>query len=205
MQLQADNLRHSIYPVNVERFEELRGGIIRSAYLVSQMLSLARADTRASTAQLEDVDVREVVTNVIAANLPIAMARNIDLGVDHLDAAAVRATRTDVQVVVKNLVENALRYGIEGGTVDLRVTVDDATVCIEVIDDGPGIAPELQERVFERFVRVGSTDVEGTGLGLAIVRATLAKYGGRSSVSSRSDGQSGLVARAEFPLAHPKL
>lgn len=203
LQLQADNLRHSIYPVNAERFEELRGGIVRSAYLVSQMLSLARADTRASTTQLEDVDVREVVTEVIAANLPIAMARNIDLGVDQLDAAVVRATKTDVRVVVKNLVENALRYGPEGGTVDLRVTTDNATVVIEVIDDGPGIAPELQERVFERFVRVGATDVEGTGLGLAIVRATLAKYGGHSSVSSRTDGHSGLVARAEFPLARP--
>lgn len=204
LQLQADNLRHSIYPVNVERFEELRGGIIRSAYLVSQMLSLARADTRASAAQLEDVDVREVVTDVIAANLPIAMARNIDLGVAHLDDAVVRATKTDVQVVVKNLVENALRYGIEGGTVDLRVVANETMVSIEVIDDGPGIAPELQERVFERFVRVGSGNVEGTGLGLAIVRATLAKYGGRCGVSSRSDGRSGLVARTEFPLVRPE-
>lgn len=83
----------------------------------------------------------------------------------------------------------------------MHVTADHATVCIEVIDDGPGIAPELQERVFERFVRVGSTDVEGTGLGLAIVRATLAKYGGRSSVSCRSDGRSGLVARVESTCA----
>ncbi|CAD6528424.1 ATP-binding protein [Paraburkholderia metrosideri] len=204
LQLQADNLRHSIYPANAERFEEMRAGIIRSAYLVSQMLSLARADTRASTAQLEDVDVREVIADVIAAHLPIAMARNIDLGVAHLDAAVVRATKTDVQVVVKNLVENALRYGVEGGTVDVRVTANDATVSIEVIDDGPGIAPQLQELVFERFVRVGSTDVEGSGLGLAIVRATLAKYGGRARVSSRGDHRSGLVAQAEFPRVRPK-
>lgn len=107
--------------------------------------------------------------------------------------------------MVKNLIENALRYGIEGGTVDVRVTVNDATACIEVIDDGPGIATELQERVFERFVRVRSTDVEGTGLGLAIVRATLAKYGGRASVSNRADGLPGLWAQVLFPLARSAL
>ena len=205
LQLQAENLRHSIYPENIERFEELRGGIIRSAYLVQQMLHLARADTRVEAKQLEDVDVREVVTEVVADHLPIAMARNIDLGVERIDPAVVRAARTDVKVVVKNLVENALRYSAVGSVVDLRVKASGDRVCIEVTDEGPGIAPELQERVFERFVRVGSAEIEGTGLGLAIVRATLAKYGGHARVASRSDGRSGLVARAEFPLARAAL
>jgi two-component system OmpR family sensor kinase len=199
LQLQADNLRHSIYPANVERFEELRRGIIRGGNLVTQMLQLARADAQVDDTRLSDVRVREVVTDVIADSLPIAMARGIDLGVEHLDEATVRATETDLRVVVKNLVDNAIRYSPDGSTIDVRVVAQAGRVSLEVADQGPGIAPESLTRVFERFVRVGTADIEGTGLGLAIVRATVSKYGGSASVANRVDGQTGLIARAEFP------
>ena len=206
LQLQADNLRHTIYPENRERFEELRNGILRGVHLVKQLLSLARADARVQTATFVDVDVREVVTQVIADFLPIAMARNIDLGVARMDDdVRVCALDTDVSVVVKNLVENAVRYSPDDSLIDVRVVRRRESVCIEVVDEGAGLPPDMLDRVFERFVRAEPTKTEGTGLGLAIVQATMARYQGRAILENRTDGQSGLIARVTFPRERRNL
>jgi two-component system OmpR family sensor kinase len=201
LQLQADNLRRSIAPANVSRFEELRRGIARSSSLVAQLLQLARADAQVSDSRLDDLHLGDVVKDVIADLLPIAASRGIDLGVERMDDVSLHATQTDVRVVVKNLIDNAIRYSPQGGVVDVRVVRRDAGVMIEVTDQGPGVAPVMLERVFERFVRVGAAGVEGTGLGLAIVRAIMLKYKGSAVLANRGDGRSGLVARVFFPLA----
>ncbi len=141
LQLQADNLRSSISPVNAEQFDELRRGILRGGNLVVQLLQLARADAQVSESERAEINLREVVTDVIADLLPIAAARRIDLGVEKIDDVYVDATPTDVRTVIKNLVDNALRYSPPDATVDVRVTRQGAGVAIEVIDQGPGIAP----------------------------------------------------------------
>ncbi|HTJ93208.1 MAG TPA: ATP-binding protein [Pararobbsia sp.] len=206
LQIQADNLRRTIYPENRERFEEMRNGILRGGNLVKQLLSLARADARVSEGSFVEIDVRQVVTQVISDLLPVAMERNIDLGVARMDDDVnVRAIDADVAVVVRNLVENAIRYSPENGLIDVRVVRRRESVCIEVVDEGPGIAPDMLERVFERFVRVDQTATEGTGLGLAIVRATMARYHGRATLENRTDGNPGLIARVAFPRERRKL
>jgi two-component system OmpR family sensor kinase len=73
-------------------------------------------------------------------------------------------------------------------------------VWVEVADTGPGIAEELLPRVFDRFFRA-NTQIEGSGLGLSIVKAIASKYGGTASLRNRDDGQSGIVASVDFPLA----
>ncbi len=143
------------------------------------------------------------MTYVIADLLPRAAARRIDLGVEKIDDVSLDATHADLRTVIKNLIDNAIRYSPAGATVDVRVSRRGAGVAIEVIDQGPGLAPDMLTRVFERFVRVGSTDVEGTGLGLAIVRAIMQKYGGTATLANRADGHGGLVANVTFPLAQP--
>jgi two-component system, OmpR family, sensor kinase len=203
LQLQADNLRSAISPANVERFEELRRGILRGGNLVAQLLQLARADAQVSESDSAEISLREAVTDVIADLLPIAAARGIDLGVEKIDDVFLDATPTDLRAVIKNLVDNAIRYSPPDKTVDVRVTRQGAGAAIEVIDEGPGIAPDMLARVFERFVRVGSAEVEGTGLGLAIVRAIMQKYGGTATLANRTDGRTGLVATVTFPSAGP--
>jgi two-component system, OmpR family, sensor kinase len=203
LQLQADNLRSSISAVNVERFEELRRGILRGGNLVVQLLQLARADAQVSESESAEINLREIVTDVIADLLPLAAARRIDLGVEKIDDVSLDATHADLRTVIKNLIDNAIRYSPPGATVDVRVSRRGAGVAIEVIDQGPGIAPDMLTRVFERFARVGSAEVEGTGLGLAIVRAIMQKYGGTATLANRADGHRGLVANVTFPLAQP--
>ena len=104
----------------------------------------------------------------------------IDLGYEAADAPPwVLVQPALLEALVSNLLDNALRYTQEGGRVTVRVQPEaDAQVRLEVEDDGPGIAPEARERVFERFYRVAK-DTEGSGLGLAIVREIATGCGAR--------------------------
>jgi two-component system OmpR family sensor kinase len=196
--LQADNLQRDIVPGNQERFQELRRGIARSGAMIAQLLRLARADASLQREAMTRVDVSEVVVAAVAEVLPIAMKRNIDIGAEEMASAYVKAIEADLGIAVRNLVSNAIRYTPDGGTVDLRTELRNQMVWIEVIDSGPGIAPDLLPRVFDRFFRA-NTEIEGSGLGLSIVQAITAKYGGGASLRNRDDGHSGIVASIGFP------
>jgi two-component system OmpR family sensor kinase len=198
LQLQADNLQRDIVSGNQERFQELRRGIARAGALIAQLLRLARADASLQREAITRVDVSQVVVEAVAEVLPIAMQRNIDIGAEEMATAYVKAIEADICIAVRNLVSNAIRYTPDGGKVDLRTELRNNMVWIEVIDSGPGIAPDLLPRVFDRFFRA-NTQIEGSGLGLAIVEAITAKYGGSASLRNRDDGHSGIVASIGFP------
>lgn len=87
------------------------------------------------------------------------------------------ASEIDLKTLVKNIVENAIRYTPEGGRVDLYVNSDDDHVILQVDDTGPGIALEERARVFDPFYRVVGIDEVGSGLGLSIVAAIAARMG----------------------------
>jgi two-component system OmpR family sensor kinase len=197
LKLQADNLQSDIVPCNQRRFNALRQTIDRTSLLVAQLLQLARADARIAEPALSQIEVTGVVTSVVAELLPIAMARRIDIGAGEMSKAVVPLTEPDLRAIVKNLVDNALRYTPQGGVVDLRVCTRDERVVIEVEDTGPGIPEPLLRRVFDRFFRVNH-GIEGSGLGLAIVRAIVERHGGTISLRNRNDGQTGLCATVAF-------
>ncbi|RFU45160.1 HAMP domain-containing sensor histidine kinase [Paraburkholderia sp. DHOC27] len=200
LQLQADNLQPHIVASNQERFKELRGGIARSGALISQLLRLARADAPVLSSTNEATDVAAIVVAAVSEVLPLAAARGIDIGAEEMSTDKVAAPGADVAVAVKNLVSNAVRYTPDGGTIDLCARTEGNVLWVEVRDTGPGIAPELLPRVFDRFFRA-NVDVEGTGLGLSIVKAITGKYGGEAVIRNRDDGQTGIVAAVSFPLA----
>jgi two-component system, OmpR family, sensor kinase len=200
MQLQIDNLRDAPPDQYRERFDELQRGVARTGSLVSQLLGLARAEIGNAQRVVEAIALTHVVPEVLADLLPLADARSVDLGVERLDEASVRATEGDLRVLIKNLIDNAIRYVHAGGRVDVSVLRDVRTVTIEVIDDGPGIAESALPHVFDRFFRAANHDVEGSGLGLAIAQTLAQSYGGRVTLANRSDGHSGVVARIELPV-----
>lgn len=199
LQLQADNLQPHIVPGNQERFQELRSGIARSGALITQLLRLARADAPLASDTVEATDVSAIVVDAVSDVLPIATARGIDIGAEEMAAGKVAVPAADVAVAVKNLVSNAVRYTPDGGTIDLGTRTQGNVLWVEVTDTGPGIAPDLLPRVFDRFFRA-NLDVEGTGLGLSIVKAITGKYGGEAVIRNRSDGRAGIVAAVSFPL-----
>lgn len=201
MQLQIDNLRAAPPEQYAERFDELRRGVARTGSLVSQLLGLARAEIGSVERAVTDVPMPPLVGEVLADLLPLADARRIDLGAERLDDVRVRASETDLRVLVRNLVDNAIRYAHEGASVDVTVRREGQLALIEVIDEGPGIAPADLPRVFDRFFRAAGHDAPGSGLGLAIVQALAQSYRGRVTLENRRDGRTGVVARIELPLS----
>ena len=134
--------------------------------------------------------------------MPLADRQRIDLGLARADATLVRGDPGALRVLVRNLVDNAIRYTPGEGRVDVSVSRGDipaqAGPVLEVTDTGPGIPPEARARVFDRFYRVSGTAAAGSGIGLAIVKSIAERHGAAIELGSRDDGR-GLRVRVTFP------
>ncbi|MDP9902034.1 sensor histidine kinase [Variovorax ginsengisoli] len=194
VRLQIDNLRaHVPAGEAASRFAQLEAGVLRTQHLVVQLLALSRQEAPPDAAAAP-VDVALLLRETLASLLPLADRRGIDVGFEGTVAVFVRAPVTELRSVFDNLVDNAIRYAPEGGTVDVRLHAVAGRPVVDVVDDGPGIAPALRERVFDRFFRVAGAPSDGSGLGLAIARAAAQRHGLRIELLPR-EGRTGLVAR----------
>ena len=126
----------------------------------------------------------------------VADRRKIDLGMSGDIDATVRANADELRSLVHNLLDNALRYTPEGGIVDVRLSRH-GQVVVEIVDNGPGIPPDLLPRVCDRFFRIEDADTEGSGLGLAIAKNAAERNRIGLELDNRIEG-SGLVARVTF-------
>jgi two-component system OmpR family sensor kinase len=179
LSLQAERLAASELPDTArQRLDALRRGLARTRSLLHQLLTLARLQQRneADTAHLR---VQEVFRNVLEDLMPLAEAKDIDIGVSSVDDIHIRAPQADLTIMVKNLVDNAIRYTPPGGRVDLSTGLANARPWIRIEDSGPGIAPEERARVFDPFYRVLGSDEDGSGLGLSIVGTIAARMGAK--------------------------
>ncbi len=140
------------------------------------------------------MDVALLARELIADYLPLAEAKGVDLGLDEAVALKLDAVPDALRLVLKNGLENALKYVPEGGEVTLRLDADDEGAIIDVIDNGPGIPVSEREPVFAPFHRAPETPGEGSGLGLAIAREAAANQGGSLTLLDRPSG-TGLVFR----------
>ncbi|MBX3622421.1 MAG: sensor histidine kinase N-terminal domain-containing protein [Rhizobacter sp.] len=151
----------------------------RAARMVNQLLSMARAEDASQAQTHQPVNLARVATEVVRDFVPRALEKRIDLGYEgpatgrlQPQGLMVHGQPVLLRELVRNLVDNALQYTPEGGTVTVRV-VDDPfgqVVVLQVEDSGPGIPPAERDKVFQPFYRALGTNVDGSGLGLAIVR-----------------------------------
>ena len=192
LKLQVENLKPQLEERQVARLD---AGIERMQRLVEQLLRLARQE--AATVNAAPVDLAEVLRQTITDLVPLAAARSVDLGLTAAEPVEVRADARDLRSVFDNLLENALRYTPAGGRVDVSLKQVDGGPLVEFLDTGPGIPPELLERVFDRFYRVLGTGTQGSGLGLAIAKSAAGRAGMRIELLNRGD-RSGLAARVAF-------
>jgi two-component system OmpR family sensor kinase len=181
-------------------FAELSHGFERATHLVQQLLTLARQEPGTAQKVRQPVDLVALARNVVADLAPTANARNIDLGIQAETPAIIHGDGDALRVLLGNLVDNAIRYTPDGGTVDVSIHADGETTSISVEDSGPGIPDSDLERVFDRFYRVPGVRVEGSGLGLAIVRQIA--DANDAQVSLRNTGH-GLLACVSFQGRHP--
>ena len=183
--------------------EQLSAGVQRAIRLVEQMLALAREEPR-TPARHVPVDLESLAREVVAELVPLADARRIDLGLSQARPLTVSGDREALRTLLRNLIDNAVRYTGEGGRVD--VTVEDggspaaARAQLTVTDSGPGIPPEERTRVFDRFYRRAGTALPGSGLGLAIVKAIADAHGAGLTLTSGPEGR-GLRVVVTFPAA----
>jgi two-component system sensor histidine kinase TctE len=144
----------------------------RATHLINQLLALARAEYQGSDpSRFEVVDLVPLARVLVREAVSDAIARQIDLGFEEPDQSArVVAAPMLVREMLKNLLDNALRYTPRGGSVTVRIRRVEGSVYLEVEDNGPGIPEGERQRVFDRFYRILGTNVDGSGLGLSIVR-----------------------------------
>jgi two-component system OmpR family sensor kinase len=198
MSLQAERLGATEMPAEARlRLGVLISGLRRTRVLLDQMLTLARTQDsgRAETAK---VSLGKAIREVLEDLVPLAEEKNIDLGVIGEVDAQVEAQLVDLKVLVKNLVDNAIRYTPDGGRVDITVGSENGAVTLQVDDTGPGIPVEERERVFDPFYRVLGNGEMGSGLGLAITLTVAATMGARIELGDACPGKPGLRARVIF-------
>jgi two-component system OmpR family sensor kinase len=173
----------------------LTAGIERSTRLVEQLLVLARQEASAADgAKVRPVALAELARRTVGDLAGAAQQKGVDLGLQHADEVSVEGQADALMILLRNLVENAIKYTPPGGTVD--VAVRGARMMVE--DSGPGIPAEERERVFDRFYRIAGSETSGSGLGLAIIKAIAERHGATLTLG-QSERLGGLSAVVAFP------
>ena len=202
LSLQAERL--ALSPMSEDahsRLQTLRQGIERGRALLDQLLTLARANT-APPAVRAAISVRQLYRRVLEDLLPLAHDKALDVGLALDEDAQVRANEADLTVLLKNLVENAIRYTPAGGRVDLSVTRAIDGIALVIEDNGPGISASERARVFDPFYRVLGGEAGGSGLGLSIVKAIAGRLGATVTLAdANGTPPSGLRVTVTLPIA----
>lgn len=195
LKLQAQALRgqDTTSPTRLEDITRLNQGIDRAIRLVEQLLVLAREDA-GSTQPTALVSLDALLQRTVADVLPQARHKQIDLGLanpDTADTAApppacqVTGQADALQTLLRNLLDNAIKYSPAGSQVDVSLTQNATHCTLTVEDSGPGIPPADQARVFDRFYRASTASAEvGSGVGLAIVKVVAERHGASVALST---------------------
>ncbi|MBI4192564.1 MAG: sensor histidine kinase N-terminal domain-containing protein [Betaproteobacteria bacterium] len=193
-QQELDEVRHTLQQLNTATGQ--------TTHLVNQLLSLARAEPGANRTQvLHPVNINDLAREITTEWVPRAIERSIDLGFDGAsNAANIEGDALLIREMLRNLLDNAIRYTQRGGQVTVRVAAERDQALLSVEDDGPGIPPGERERVFERFHRGLGTGAEGCGLGLAIVREIAQSHNADIRLGPGANG-SGTLVTVAFPRA----
>ena len=201
LSLQAENLAATdLSPASTARLLPLRQGLNRSKALLEQLLTLARSQNTGAP-QLARVSLQAVLRRVMEDSLPLAQARQIDIGIEADTEITLAAQEVDIVALVRNLIDNAIRYTPQGGSVELRAGMQPGLVSIEVEDSGPGIDEAERERVFDPFYRVLGSGQDGSGLGLSIVKSIVARLHGRIELQhARGTATYGLKVVIHIPV-----
>jgi two-component system OmpR family sensor kinase len=204
LSLQAENLNPVDLPEAAQaRVAALKQGIHRTKHLLEQLLALARHEARsAGHCEMPVVALDQVSKEVVADLLPQSLNSGIDLGFQIVEPLAVRGEPIMLAAMIRNLVDNALRFTPYGGRIDLGVYGQDGAATLQIEDSGPGIAPDDMDRIFEPFFRGQCPEAEGTGLGLSIVKRIVDGLGGSIVLENIAGaGRSGLRVIVKLSLA----
>ena len=184
--------------------EEIDSQAIHMGELVDDLTLLSRLDANRLQVGEAEVDIGRVAASLVNGLQPRAQKKSIILTLENpTGLAPIKATTNHVQVVLRNLLDNALKYTPDGGQVTCRLEVHGQSIRIRVTDNGQGIEVDDLPLVSQRFYRAAQArtrQVEGVGLGLSLVSSLLAAYGGTLTLTSDGSNQ-GTTASVTWPLS----
>lgn len=173
LKTQAQVALKTLHPEEREAtLKHVIAGVDRSSHIVQQLLILSRlTPDEAHAEEASEVELVKLSAETIAQLVPSAIGKQIEVELLNTeDAIYILGNATALSILLRNLVDNAIRYTPKGGLVQVALEGDKKSVTLRVTDNGPGIPAELRSRVLERFFRVLGTQSSGSGLGLAIVQ-----------------------------------
>ncbi len=175
--------------------------IDREDKIINDLLALVKMDKKASGLIVSSVDVIALTETVLKRLLPIARQRNIELTLESKRAVTAEIDEVKISLVIMNLVENAIKYNRDNGSVKVVIDADHQYFSITVIDTGVGIPEDCIDHIYERFYRVDksrSREVGGTGLGLSIARSAVIMH--RGTIDLQSTPGEGTTFIVKIPL-----
>ena len=180
---------------------KLIASVNRSSHIIQQLLIMNKlVPEAASNHDLDEVNLTKITREILAMLAPAAVEKQIELEFESDEPVATfSGNTTAIGILIRNLVDNAIRYCETQGEIVVRVYQQQQEIVLEVRDNGPGIPLELQSRVFERFFRVLGNKSAGSGLGLAIVQQICALHNGRVVLATPTNGI-GLIVKVFFPI-----
>ena len=194
LSLQAERLAANSLPEPAAgQLASLLQGIHRNRRLLEQLLSLSRAQAPEAQRPQERLASQDLFRSVIEDLLPLAEAKEQDLGVSSPANPVFHANEAYLYTLVKTLADNAIRYTPPGSQIDLSAEETPGHIIFRIEDNGPGIPPAERSRVFDPFYRILGSGQEGTGLGLSIARTIAERHGGRIELAPSPHHPSGLL------------
>ncbi len=158
--------------------------------LILDLLDLTKIETGKPTQKLEIVNVRKIVQIGVDTIRPYAIQKDVDVYINSRENVEMKADPGEIEIIMNNLISNAVKYNKPGGRVDIFLEKKDNMLNITVTDTGIGLKTEDSEKIFDDFVRIKSSqtrEITGSGLGLSIVKKIVDMYKGNIDVQSEPD------------------
>ncbi|MEM1244439.1 MAG: ATP-binding protein [Pseudomonadota bacterium] len=184
-----------------QQLKNIINSVDRCSHIVQQLLILSRLVPEVETLQdIVSIDLNKLTAEVIAEQAIFAIEKDIEIELipSQTKKANIKGNVTAISILIRNLVDNAIRYTPKLGSVKVKIIVNPMNVKLKVTDNGPGIAPKLRKRVLERFYRVLGSEQRGSGLGLAIVMQIVELHNAAINLNTPISGK-GLEVEILFP------
>ena len=172
--------------------EQVTRGVNRATHLVQQLLMMARLDPQTSHLEMHEMDLSQLTRNILGELYSEAHEKDVELKLDAGSTHLIQGNEAAVQILVRNIVSNAIRYSPDNTCVEVSISenAQGTELCVE--DNGPGISDEERELIFQRFYRgEGKQHIMGSGLGLSIVQRVAELHRAKITLENRNE-KSGL-------------
>lgn len=206
MKVLADSLNaQEDVPVELykEFMQDITEEIDRENQIITDLLSLVKMDKKAADLNITTMNINDLLELILKRLRPIAAEKKVELILDSFRPVNAEVDETKLTLAISNLVENGIKYNVEGGWVKVSLNADHKYFYVTVADSGIGIPKESLDHIFERFYRVDkshSREIGGTGLGLAIARSAIVMHRGAIKVYSKEN--EGTTFSVRIPLTY---